>query len=187
MRNLVRPGRVLALLAVAGLVVPGRLEAAPPTPHNIAHPLPASLADAVPLAVDVALAKGGTLVGQACDASAVPVAGRTVIVSQQGREVARTYTDSRGRFALANLAGGVYEVRCDGGAALCRLWAPLTAPPAAQPTLLLTVGGELALGQCGRGSILKGPLPWIVGIAAAIAVPTALALNLKKASPASGD
>lgn len=186
MRRSVRLQTSLALVASLGLTVPSQLQAAPPAAAS--RPASSSTAD-VPLILDVALADGGRLNGQVLDRAAGPVANKPIFVLQQGKLVASAHADAAGRFSVDHLSGGVYEVHCDGGVALSRVWAPRTAPPAAKQVLLVTCGEDIVRGQTQwgpyRGSWLKGPLPWVVAVAAIVAVPTALALSLKPKSAAS--
>jgi len=174
------------LIASLGLVFPGQLHAAGPGTPGQESPATAAVA---PLIADVALDDDGRLSGQAVDGAGLPAAGKPVAVVHQGREVAHTQTDAAGRFTVNHLTGGVYEVHCEDGASLTRLWAPHTAPPAARSTLLVSCGGPIVRGQHTMGpydgSWLKGRGPWIIAVAAIIAVPTALALSLKPKSAAS--
>jgi hypothetical protein len=98
-------------------------------------------------------------------------------VIDQGRAVASTQTGVDGRFAIAGVKAGVYEVATSQGVTVCRLWAPRTAPPAAQSDALVVHGGSVVRGAQGGGGVI-GFLsnPWVLGgiVAAAIAIPLAL-------------
>jgi hypothetical protein len=185
MRRFQRIKSLSMLAASLGLIVPSHVEAAPPA-MPVGQQAPAAKTEA-PLVVDVALGEGGRLSGQLLDRSAAPVAGKSIFVLQQGRLVASTYADAAGRFKVDHLPGGVYEVRCDGGASITRLWAPQTAPPVARPTLLVSCGGDVVRGQGTfggfHGDFLKGPGPWIIAVATIVAVPTALALGSSRNRP----
>jgi hypothetical protein len=126
---------------------------------------------------DVALHDGGSLTGQVLDASGTPVAGTAVAVIDQGRAVASTQTGVDGRFAIAGVKAGVYEVATSNGVTVCRLWAPRTAPPAAQSDALVVHGDTVVRGAVGGGGVI-GFLsnPWVLGgiVAAAIAIPLIL-------------
>lgn len=128
---------------------------------------------------DVALRDGGNLTGQVLDASGTPVAGTAVAVIDRGRAVAATQTGADGRFAMAGVRAGVYEVATSNGVTVCRLWAPRTAPPAAQGDALVVHGDTVVRGRLGsdRGGVI-GFLsnPWVLGgiVAAAIAIPLIL-------------
>ena len=96
-------------------------------------------------------------------------APQTVFFLRQGAMVGACQTDDAGRFAIKGLTGGVYEVRSSqGGALLCRCWAPQTAPPSATSNLMLSTSSQVVRGQTcfcnGSCSWLKGPLPWIASI-----------------------
>jgi hypothetical protein len=188
MRRSLRLKTTSMLLASLGLLVPQQLPAAPPAGAAASQPAQARTAE-TPAVIDVALAEGGRLNGQALDRAAGPAAGKPILVMQQGRLIASTRTDAAGRFSVDRLTGGVYEVQCDGGESVSRLWAPRTAPPAAKQILLVTCGDGVVRGQTTfggfHGDFLKGPGPWVIAAATIIAVPTALALGLKPKSPAS--
>ncbi len=173
------------LVASLGLLLPRHSEAAPPLASAGSTPLPAASAPAV---IDVALAPGGRMSGQVLDRSAAPLAGRRIDIASQGRLVASCGTNATGCFTVDHLAGGLYELQCDGNLCVARLWVAGTAPPAARQTLVLT-GGEVVRGQATFGPFtgdwLKGRGPWLIAAAAIVAVPTALALGLKPKSAAS--
>jgi len=133
---------------------------------------------------DVALQDGGSLAGQVLDVAGAPVAGTAVAVLDQGRPVATTQTGADGRFTMSGVKAGVYEVATANGVTVCRLWAPRTAPPAAQAEALVVDGNTVVRGgsdgSCkpgGYGGVV-GFLsnPWVLGgiVAAAIAIPLAL-------------
>ncbi len=191
MRRPLRSKIVLTLAASLALPAVPCLQAAPPvTPSAPAAAQPtARSAPAAPAIVDVALADGGRLAGQVLDSGSIAQPGRPIAVFQHGQLVAAGGSDAAGNFAIEHLAGGIYELQCDGRACVARLWAPGTAPPAARTSLILTTGGEVVRGQTTFGPFtgdwLKGRGPWLIAAAAIVAVPTALALNLKPKSPAS--
>jgi hypothetical protein len=188
MRRSLRLKAAVMLLASLGMAIPRTSQAAGPSAPATGQSVPSTGAG-VPLVVDVALGDGGRLSGQVLDRAGLPGAGKSVFVLQQGRLVASTRADADGRFTVDRLTGGVYEVQSDGGISLSRMWAAGTAPPAARPTLLVTSGDEIVRGQHTFGSYsggwMKGPGPWIIAVAAIVAVPTALALTLRPKSSAS--
>lgn len=132
---------------------------------------------------DVALRPDGLLVGQVVDQQGVAKAGTSVSIQFAGKEVVNTTTDANGIFAAKGLRGGQYQLVTPQGGAVCRLWAPNTAPPAAQSAALIISGNQVVRAQGG------GPInswvcwakmhPYIVAgtVTAAIAVPVALAAN----------
>jgi len=126
---------------------------------------------------DIALHENGLLKGQVLDTQGAPVKGVRVAVVQQGKVITGTTTDTSGRFAIAGLRGGMYQVVTPQGAAAYRLWAPNTAPPAAQADALIVNGATVVRAGMGGGGVV-GFLsnPWVLGgiVAAAIAVPLAM-------------
>ncbi len=126
---------------------------------------------------DVALHDGGSLTGQVLDVSGTPVSGTAVAVIGQSGPVASTQTNADGRFAISGVKAGVYEVATTNGVTVCRLWAPRTAPPAAQSDALVVHGNTVVRGGHGGGGVI-GFLsnPWVLGgiVAAAIAIPLIL-------------
>lgn len=135
---------------------------------------------AAPAIADVALQDGGRLLVQTVDAQGIATAGQTVSVWQEGRQLAAASSDKEGHLAIAGLRGGVYQVRAGENVALYRLWAPQTAPPAAQPGVLMVNGQHVFRGQSPIGSFFANPWVWGTIIAAAITVPIALSNNDKK-------
>jgi hypothetical protein len=158
----------LAFVAAIGLLAPPPARAANgPAPAQTASPMPAPAAD--PIVIDVSLQGGGQVNGQLVGPNGLGAARQTVFFLRQGAMVGACQTDDAGRFALKGLTGGVYEVRSSqGGALLCRCWAPQTAPPSARPSLMFSTSSQVVRGQTGNPcptcSLLKGPLPWIASI-----------------------
>ena len=157
---------VAAMFSALGMLVPGTGLAATPV---------AAGAEAVS---DVALAPGGHLVGQVVDTAGVAQAGQEVIVLAAGREVLRTATNESGTFVAQGLRGGQYEIVTPQGSSVVRAWAPNTAPPSAQAGTLVIAGDQVL--RCNMAlSVVEWcrAHPWIttVGVAAAIAIPLALA------------
>jgi hypothetical protein len=124
---------------------------------------------------DVALRKGGVLVGRVTTSEGVPQAGAPVSLRHHGRELAKTVTDANGVFALAGLRGGTYEVIAADTAVSLRLWVPGTAPPVATQGALLTTGDPVVRGQGPFYGVNMLNNPWVLAtlIAAAIAIPLA--------------
>jgi len=151
-------------LAVLGFCLPQPLLAA----------VPASQA---PVAIDVALSDGGVLFGQVVDAQGSAKSKVPVSLRAGDRELAVSRTDGGGHFAFSGLRGGVYQLTAAEGISAYRLWAPGTAPPAAQPGALVVAGQDLVRGNwpCPDFGRLRFWLsnPWCVGalVATAVAVP----------------
>ncbi len=90
-----------------------------------------------PAAIDVALAKEGTVSGQVLGADKKGVPNVPVSIRQGKEEVAQATTDKDGRFEAKNLKGGVYMITSNSGYGLFRFWAPKSAPPSAHEEVLL--------------------------------------------------
>lgn len=147
-------------------------------PALAASPVPASGV------ADIALGEGGLLTGRVVNAQGAPIVDTAVSLQQAGEEVAATVTNEEGVFAVRGLRGGLYQVVSDGGVVTYRLWAPNTAPPAANQAALVVTGQEILAGQYGphqsgggglMGWVREHPLLVAAGIATAIAVPIAVA------------
>ena len=90
-----------------------------------------------PTAIDVAMAKDGSIAGRVLDADQKGVAKTTVSIRQGKTEVAQAVTDAEGRFEIANLKGGVYLVTANSGYGLFRFWTANSAPPKSHEQVLL--------------------------------------------------
>ncbi len=131
---------------------------------------------------DVALHKNGVVVGQIVDAQGAAVAMTPVTISSAGKEVARTQSDSTGKFSASGLNGGVYQVAAAGHLGNYRLWAPHTAPPAAQQGLLVVSQDNVVRGQGHAQGHFQHIASWISDhpiltagiVGAAIAIPIAI-------------
>lgn len=86
---------------------------------------------------DVALDDSGQLVGRVVDAQGQPRDGVLVVLRQGHREVARTTTDARGQFTLANIPGGLYQLDAGSTRAVYRIWDAQLAPPQTRPLAVL--------------------------------------------------
>jgi hypothetical protein len=172
-------------LAMVGFAVPQVKAADMPRQSRPVDPQPAPAAPTAAPVADVALADGGVLRGQVVDPQGAPLPYQTVAVRQQQRVIASTRTDQDGRFSISGLPGGVYQIASAEGAGVYRLWAPLTAPPAAQPAALIVSGQQVFRGQLGGGGGVRSFLtsPWVLAglLAAAISIPIALS-NREKIS-----
>jgi hypothetical protein len=172
MRRHDRLHTALVSIAVLGMLAPPSAHAAEgrapmPTAAAPAGATSAAVNPAAsePMVIDVALQDVGVLSGHVVGQDGKCLAQQTVYVLRQGESVGTCQTDVAGRFVMTGLAGGVYEVRWAQGVTICRLWAPLTAPPSAKAELLLTADATVLRGQTGHpspgSSLLKGPLPWV--------------------------
>ena len=167
-----------AALACAGLLVPRGVLAETRLPADANSENIASQQASPRLIRDVALAQGGMLRGQLVDPNGQSLGLTEVKLVQNNRIVAATHTDAQGTFQLDGLRGGVYQVHTDLPVGVFRLWAPQTAPPAAQASVLVIDGNQTIRGQKPlRGRLISWLTnPWVIaiGVAAAIAIPLAL-------------
>jgi hypothetical protein len=171
MKMMQRVKLVIVCMATVGSMIPNWARAA----NYPVAPQPAA-----PAIADVALHDGGRLLVQTVDAQGIATAGQTVSVWQDNRQLGMAVSDKEGHLVVAGLRGGVYQVRSGENAALYRLWAPQTAPPAAQPGVLMVNGQHVFRGQSPVGSFFANPWVWGTIIAAAITIPIALSNNDKK-------
>jgi hypothetical protein len=169
--------RAAALLACLGMLSQPALATSPVA------------AQTAPAVADIALAEGGVFTGKVVNAQGAPLASATVSLQQAGLEIANTVTNEEGVFAVQGVRGGLYQVVSEGGVVSYRLWAPNTAPPAANQSALIVTGDAILAGQqccppnnCppSRGGrvmswVREHPLLVAAGIATAIAVPLAVA------------
>lgn len=141
---------------------------------------------------DVVRDPQGRVVGQIVSPQGHPVVGAEVQAWQAGKVVAQATSDQEGRFVLAELRGGVYQIITASGGSVYRVWPSSAAPPVARPQLLLVQGavvrGQLhgSATQNGVGTGLFGGAfthalsnPWVVSglLAAGIAIPIAVSNN----------
>lgn len=134
------------------------------------------------LTEDVALQKGGILVGRLVDSSGAPIAGAPISLLYSSRVVAKAQTNKQGKFTFSRLRGGVYQVAAPDAQQLYRLWATGTAPKAAGQVAHLVAGQPVVRGQYTSGQYtggrmgrwLRNPLCLTAIAATAIAVPVAL-------------
>ena len=169
-----RPNRKLTALVLIGsmALLPAQqvLAATPLGPGNPER------AAAAPVVRDVSLQAGGVLRGQVVDRQGKPCAGIPLTVTNVGSTAERpveAQTDGQGQFQVKGLSAGVYQVATADGGAVCRLWAPNAAPPAAVPAALVVQGEGPVRGNLGGIGLLGWTLIG-VGVAAAIAIPLAL-------------
>ncbi len=139
MRRIVRCA--IVVLTLGGIVAPQAIRAEPLRRNS-------GQANAnAERVVDVALHDGGVLVGFLLNPQNVPVTDSDVLIHRQGQLVAKTTTNEQGRFVVAGLRGGAYEIVCDGDLAAVRAWAPGTAPPNALQTVLVVTHDDVIRGQ----------------------------------------
>ncbi|MFH1919239.1 MAG: carboxypeptidase-like regulatory domain-containing protein [Planctomycetota bacterium] len=144
--NFARRTKGLAVcLAVVGFCIP--------------QPLFAAVQTDKAAVTDVTLHKspqGNVLIGQVQDQQGAAVAN-VLVVLHRGREKPTVgKTDGKGYFTFTNLKGGVYQVTLAEGEGMSayRAWTPGTAPPSAQPGVLVVAGKDLVRGN--RGHLRRG-------------------------------
>ena len=168
----------LVIMATMGFVLqvaPAR--ATPPTAgiqSPINHPENADL-------VDIELAADSSLLAQVLGTAGNPQHTKTVVLIRSGEVAVKATTDANGGFRFKPVSGGVYQVAVGDTVTVCRAWVAGTAPPHAQPRLLLNYGQPIARGQMPLGDVFCNKnLLWGLVIAAAIAIP--IAINNSKSS-----
>ncbi len=187
--KIARTIRLLAVsMAAAGCILPqSLLAAAPQKPAISQKPVApqkpviqssrAAKAKSMVLMRDVALQKGGTLLGQFVDPNGTPISGAAVSLLQNNRQLANTITDKQGKFTFTGIRGGIYQVVTADSNRLYRLWAAGTAPKSAGQVAQVVAGLPVMRAQhtMGRlGKWLTSPLGLTAVAATAVAVPVAL-------------
>ncbi len=164
--------RAMALcLACLGMLIP-----TPVLHAAIGHTGHVNRAAGQPSAVvDVELHNGGMLFGQVRDSRSAPLPQTPVFLIQSNRPVRNTITDRTGGFSFGELRGGTYQIISGRACGTYRLWAPNTAPPLAQPAVLIAEHDGVVRGQPGPiGYWLSNP--WVLAalVAVAVAVPVVI-------------
>lgn len=103
---------------------------------------------------DVALSTDGAFQGQYIGSDGLPVSAAAVVVRANDEIIAESITDGEGRFAIAALPPGVYEVSVGNTTQAIRVWSHVAAPPTAataalisQPVVRAQYGGGEDLGM----------------------------------------
>lgn len=92
----------------------------------------AAVEDSSPTIADLALQDGGVLNGHLISVQGNALANADVAVYQRGQRVATKKTAADGKFQIAGLRPGVYDVVAADTRKQYRAWAPGTAPPNAK-------------------------------------------------------
>ena len=95
--------------------------------------------------IDVTLDQAGRFVGQVVDGQGQSRDGVLVVLRQGHRQVASALTDSQGRFALANIPAGLYQLEAGTTRAIYRVWTAESAPPQAQQQAVLVAETDLVV------------------------------------------
>ena len=113
---------------------------------------------------DVALDETGHFAGQVVDDQGQSRGGIMVVLRQGYREVARTQTDSRGHFAMANIPAGLYQVDVGSTRSVYRIWTNESAPPGSRQQVVLVSSPE----QIVRGNHIEGAVDQLDAITLAL-------------------
>ena len=133
---------------------------------------------------DVTLKCGGVLQGQVVDQAGLGMADAFVQLTNAHQQW-QTETDVQGRFSIANLRGGSYQLQAGGQSQILRAWTANTAPPSANQGVLFASSADVVRGQrvvsgntnqFFRVSKERLANPWIFGgvVATAVAIPVAI-------------
>ena len=161
--RLAKFGYWLSLLAVEGILIP--------TPISAAE----IVAQAAPQATDVTLDVEGSLAGRVVASQGQAVPGARVALS--ALEAPRVYvvTDREGRFRIAGLRGGVYQLAVGERASAFRVWTVAAAPPGAQSSAVLVIDQSMVRGQNPFPDFVRSDAFLITTVVlAAIAIPIAI-------------
>jgi len=118
-------------LACIGMVVPQAAFAAP------------KAAAVAPKTRDVALQSTGALNGAVLNATAQPVEGAKVTLTQNGKAVATTISQKDGSFSLPAVKTGTYEIAVGEAKAPIRVWTAAAAPANAARKMALASEGVI--------------------------------------------
>jgi hypothetical protein len=147
-------GHVLVWCAAFGVIVP-------------LAPLSAVAADANSVVRDVALTAEGAFQGQFIGQDGLPVSAAAVVVRSEGEAVAESMTDVEGRFEIAGLQPGVYDVSVGSTTETIRVWSNEAAPPTAATGALMAQ--DVVRAQYGADYGTMGVVFGIIGIGLATA------------------
>jgi hypothetical protein len=109
-----------------------------------------------------------------------PAAGQTVVLGKQGKVVSRTKTNAEGGFLFEKIAAGEYQLATNDSVALVQCHEANEQVADAVPSVLM--GREAMLARGHLKETLFHPLFVGLVIAAAIAIPIAIAANDEDAS-----
>ena len=104
---------------------------------------------AKPLLTDIALQKGGILVGRLTSKKGELRDAQKIVIRQKDKAVAEVTTGKNGQFIVEGLQGGVYEIASEHGAGSFRAWSAGTAPPSAKQFAVLIDSDDVVRGQWG--------------------------------------
>lgn len=147
--------QVLVWCAAVGVIVP-------------LAPMSAIAADAAaPVIRDIALTSDGAFQGQFIGQDGQPVSAAAVVIRANGDAVANSVTDVEGRFEVAGLQPGVYEVSVGSTTETIRVWSNESAPPTAATAALMSQ--DVVRAQFGTDYGAMGVVFGLIGIGLATA------------------
>ena len=168
--------RFIAIITCVMVVLPSRTTNGMETGAAAARQ--AASKSRMPIVVDVELGSRGDLTGIVVDADGQRQAGVLVEVEQNGEKVAAVTTDEDGEFVVGQLRGRTYQLLILDSKLVCRAWQHNTAPPSAQPRLLLVASNRVTRGQREFGSKFHSDKLLIALIlAGAVAIPIVVGLQ----------
>jgi hypothetical protein len=103
----------------------------------------------MPMLTDIALQKGGILVGRLTGKKGELRDKQKIVIRKDNKLVAEVITGKNGQFTVEGLQGGIYEIASNQGAGSFRAWAEGTSPPSAKQFAVLVDSDEVVRGQWG--------------------------------------
>jgi hypothetical protein len=105
---------------------------------------------------DVSLQAGGVLRGAVVDPNGKPVANTPVAIGQNGKLLHEIQTDAEGRFEVAGMSEGTYQIASEAKAQNYRLW-QASAPAQSKEGVIHVLPHGTARGQGGVVRVLSNP------------------------------
>ena len=165
------------------LVTPAALGLLQPDPARAAGPVPGN---PLPLVRDAALTDEGALAGAVVDRQGQPIPGVEVLLLHAGNVVADTITAGDGRFRIARVPGGMYEVSAASGAGIYRVWQHHAAPPNAVGSVVVVGGDDAVRGQSPRTGFFRSDAFLISAtVVGAVAIPIVILTARRDQPPGS--
>ena len=131
------------------MVVTAGLGVAAPQCALQAGEKPAAAKKAAPKVADVTLTENNALTGAVVSEAGQPVDGAIVQLTKEGKPVGKTTTNAQGKFALASVKSGSYELKAGHTTRLVRLWNSDAAPPASSEKATLVMDSTAVRAQNG--------------------------------------